>query len=152
MPDDPYERAQVLQWMFFEQYDHEPAIAVVRFLLAFSGRPEEFADRRAERTAAGYGALDAMERHLGRARVPRRRRHYARRHRALRVHARGATRAVSTSRYPAIRAWLERVAATPGTSRSTAEFRQVSDDRADVARRLPVDESLLFCHRAVSHL
>jgi glutathione S-transferase len=31
VPDDPYERAQVLQWMFFEQYKHEPAIAVVRF-------------------------------------------------------------------------------------------------------------------------
>jgi len=34
VPDDSYERAQVLQWMFFEQYDHEPAIAVARFWLA----------------------------------------------------------------------------------------------------------------------
>src|SRR5690242_12994455 len=64
VPADPYERAQVLQWMFFEQYDHEPAIAVVRFWLRYSGRPEAFADRRDERTAAGYRALDAMERHL----------------------------------------------------------------------------------------
>ena len=39
VPADPYERAQVLQWMFFEQYDHEPAIAVVRFWLAYSGEP-----------------------------------------------------------------------------------------------------------------
>ncbi len=39
VPDDRYERAQVLQWMFFEQYDHEPAIAVVRFLIAYSERP-----------------------------------------------------------------------------------------------------------------
>jgi glutathione S-transferase len=38
VPDDRYERAQVLQWLFFEQYDHEPAIAVVRFWLAYSGR------------------------------------------------------------------------------------------------------------------
>ena len=38
VPDDPYERAQVLQWMFFEQYDHEPAIAVARFWLEYSGR------------------------------------------------------------------------------------------------------------------
>ena len=37
MPEDRYERAQVLQWMFFEQYDHEPSIAVVRFLLAVLG-------------------------------------------------------------------------------------------------------------------
>jgi len=64
VPDDPYERAQVLQWMFFEQYDHEPAIAVARFWLGYSARPEEFADRLPERTAAGHRALAAMERHL----------------------------------------------------------------------------------------
>src|SRR5919201_3314091 len=65
VPDDRYERAQVLQWMFFEQYEHEPALAVVRFWLAYSGRPEAFADRLEERTKAGYRALAAMERHLG---------------------------------------------------------------------------------------
>src|SRR5918911_5702812 len=64
VPADRYERAQVLQWLFFEQYDHEPAIAVVRFWLSYSGRPEAFADRLEERQAAGYRALDAMERHL----------------------------------------------------------------------------------------
>src|SRR5580765_7054427 len=64
VPTDPYERAQVLQWMFFEQYDHEPSIAVVRFWLRYSGRPEAFADRVEERTAAGHRALAAMERHL----------------------------------------------------------------------------------------
>ena len=50
--------------MFFEQYDHEPAIAVARFWLAYSGRPEAFEPQREERTTAGYRALDAMERHL----------------------------------------------------------------------------------------
>src|SRR6476646_3001379 len=64
VPDDRFERAQVLQWMFFEQYDHEPSIAVVRFWVAYSGRPEAFADRLEERRAAGYRALDAMEREL----------------------------------------------------------------------------------------
>jgi glutathione S-transferase len=64
VPDDAYERAQVLQWMFFEQYDHEPAIAVARFWLTYSGRPEDFADRLEERTAAGHRALAAMEEHL----------------------------------------------------------------------------------------
>jgi glutathione S-transferase len=39
VPADPYDRAKVLQWMFFEQYDLEPAVAVVRFWLAYSGRP-----------------------------------------------------------------------------------------------------------------
>jgi len=64
VPEDLYARAQVLQWMFFEQYDHEPAIAVARFWLAYSGRPDDFADRLPERTAAGHRALAAMERHL----------------------------------------------------------------------------------------
>src|SRR3954451_16952715 len=42
VPEDPYDRAQVLQRMFFEQYALEPAIAVVRFWVAYSGRAEEF--------------------------------------------------------------------------------------------------------------
>ena len=45
VPADRYERAQVLQWQFFEQYEHEPSLAVVRFWLAYSGEPEAFADR-----------------------------------------------------------------------------------------------------------
>src|SRR5581483_10678706 len=64
VPSDAYERAQVLQWMFFEQYEHEPAVAVVRFWVAYSGRPEAFVDRLEERRAAGYRALAAMERQL----------------------------------------------------------------------------------------
>src|SRR3954468_16984913 len=46
VPEDPYERAQVLQWMFFEQYQLEPTIAVVRFWVAYSGRAEEFEPQR----------------------------------------------------------------------------------------------------------
>jgi glutathione S-transferase len=64
VPEDPYARAQMLQWMFFEQYSHEPYIAVVRFWVAYSGSPEKFADRVPERMTGGYTALDAMERHL----------------------------------------------------------------------------------------
>ncbi len=114
VPADPYERAQVLQWMFFEQYDHEPAIAVVRFWLAYSGRPEAFADRLVERTAAGYRALDALELGLdGRswlvgdgmtlADIAL----YAYTHVA---HEGG----FDLARYPAIRSWLDRVASQPG--------------------------------------
>jgi glutathione S-transferase len=114
VPSDPYERAQVLQWMFFEQYDHEPAIAVARFWLAYSGRPEEFADRLPERTAAGHRALAAMERQLdgraylvGDALTLADIALYAYTHVA---HEGG----FELERYPAIRAWLERVAAEPG--------------------------------------
>jgi glutathione S-transferase len=113
-PDDPYERAQVLQWLFFEQYDHEPAIAVVRFWLAYSGRPEAFADRLEERKAAGHRALAAMERHLGvRAFLVGERftigdiALYAYTHVA---HEGGFDLAL----YPSVRAWLELVAAEPG--------------------------------------
>ena len=114
VPEDRYERAQVLQWMFFEQYDHEPAIAVVRFWLAYSGRPDAFADRLEERTAAGYRALDAMERHLagpaylvGAGMTLADIALYAYTH----VAPEGG---FELERYPAIGAWLDRVAGEPG--------------------------------------
>jgi glutathione S-transferase len=65
VPDDRYERAQVLQWMFFEQYDHEPAIAVARFLIGYSQLPRDQYERRLPRLwADGARALEAMDRHL----------------------------------------------------------------------------------------
>jgi glutathione S-transferase len=114
VPDDRYERAQVLQWMFFEQYDHEPAIAVVRFWVAFSGRLEAFADRLEERRAAGYRALDAMERHIAR------REFFVGERPTLADIVLFAYTHVAPEggfdlgAYPAVRAWLERVAAIPG--------------------------------------
>jgi len=64
VPDDPFERAQVLQWLFFEQYDAEPNLAVARFWLVYSGRPEAMPDRLEEWHGNGNRALAAMERHL----------------------------------------------------------------------------------------
>ena len=65
VPGDNYERAQVLQWMFFEQYEIEPALAVVRFWLTYSGTPEKLApERRDELVKSGNRALAALERHL----------------------------------------------------------------------------------------
>ena len=114
VPDDPYERAQVLQWMFFEQYDHEPAIAVARFWLAYSGRPEEFAERLPERQAAGHRALAAMERHLeGRLFLVGERLTLA--DIALYAYTHVAHEGgVDLDSYPSVRAWLGRVAAEPG--------------------------------------
>ena len=48
VPAEKYERAQVLQWMFYEQYELEPALAVVRFWIAYSGRPEGLSEERRE--------------------------------------------------------------------------------------------------------
>ena len=64
VPDDPYERAQVLQWLFFEQDSHQPAIAGARFWLAYSGTPDRYRDQLPDRWRDGYAALDAMEGHL----------------------------------------------------------------------------------------
>ena len=69
----PTSAAQVLQWMFFEQYDHEPNIAVARFWLEYSGDPAQYADGLPALHEGGYKALGAMERRLDGTRVPRRR-------------------------------------------------------------------------------
>jgi glutathione S-transferase len=114
VPADRYERAQVLQWMFFEQYDHEPSIAVVRFWLAYSGRAHEFADRVPERTAAGYRALDALETGLvGRAWLVGSSMSLADIALYAYTHVAGEG-GFDLTRYPAILAWLDRVAAEPG--------------------------------------
>jgi glutathione S-transferase len=64
LPGDDYQRAQVLQWLFFEQYSHEPFIAVARFINKYLGLPD---DRRAEYEAkqgGGNKALAVMEQTL----------------------------------------------------------------------------------------
>jgi glutathione S-transferase len=115
VPADPYERAQVLQWMFFEQYDHEPAIAVARFLIGYSGRPRsDFEGVLPGKHAAGYRALDAMERHLdGRSWLVGDGMTLA--DIALYAYTQAAEEGeFDLGRYPAIRSWLARVAAEPG--------------------------------------
>ena len=113
VPEGPYERAQALQWMFFEQYTHEPHIAVARFWLTYSGEPERFERQKERLLAGGYAALDAMESRLDRreflvgdcysiADISL----YAYTH----VADEGG---FQLDRYPAIRDWLARVAAQP---------------------------------------
>ena len=61
---DPYEYAKVQQWQFFEQYSHEPFIAVARFIAKYLGLPD---DRRAEyesKQEGGHKALRIMEEQL----------------------------------------------------------------------------------------
>lgn len=64
LPNEPWQRAKILQWQFFEQYSHEPYIAVARYIAKYLGLPEE---RRAEfngKQQGGYQALNVMEQHL----------------------------------------------------------------------------------------
>ena len=119
VPDDPFARAQVLQWMFFEQYSHEPNIAVVRFWVFVGGGPPSPAELEARR-AGGYAALDAMERHLsGREFLVGER--YTIADIALYAYTHVADEGgFDLGRYSAIGGWLQRVAAQPGQVPITA--------------------------------
>ena len=61
-PEDSYTQADTIRWMCFEQYSHEPHIAVARFLLHLPDPPDP--KILAEKHERGYAALDVMERHL----------------------------------------------------------------------------------------
>ena len=63
LPEDRFERARVLQWLCFEQYDLEPTIAVVRFWVCFAKEPPAVAEIEARR-AAGQRTLAALDRAL----------------------------------------------------------------------------------------
>lgn len=66
LPGEAYDRAKVAEWLFWEQYSHEPYIAVCRFHMVYRGEPKE--TREAWRVERGEAALDAMNRGLdGRA-------------------------------------------------------------------------------------
>jgi glutathione S-transferase len=114
VPENRYLRAQVLQWMFFEQYDLEPAIAVVRFWVAYSGRPEVFEPERPARMKAGERVLRTLDEHLD-----------------VRQYVVGGSLTLadialygythvaeeggfSVDSYPGVCAWLARVASEPG--------------------------------------
>jgi glutathione S-transferase len=112
LPKDRYERAQVLQWMFFEQYSHEPNIAVLRFW-AHAGIEPNPRDAVAKFNG-GQAALGAMERHLrgreflvGDAPTVADLALYAYTH----VADEGG---FEMDRFTAISAWLGRIAALPG--------------------------------------
>ena len=114
LPDDPWARAQALSWMFFEQYSHEPYVAVARFICGWTPLDSP---RRADLPRLrerAHAALAVMERHLathawftgdryGIADI------------ALFAYTHCAPDGgIGLDAYPAIRAWLDRVSATPG--------------------------------------
>ena len=112
VPADKLERARVLQWMFFEQYDHEPAVAVARFWLTHD--VDYDADELGRRQAAGRRALGAMDRHLaGREYLVGERLSLA--DLALYAYPHVADEGgFELGEYQAVRDWLGRVAAEPG--------------------------------------
>lgn len=112
IPTDRLARARMLQWMFFEQYTHEPSVAVARFILQFLERADD--PRLPEKVAASYRALDVMEQHLA-ARSFFVDERYTLADIALYAYTHVAHEAsLDLTRYPAIRAWLARVRSQPG--------------------------------------
>jgi glutathione S-transferase len=113
-PPDRLGRARALQWMFFEQYSHEPYIAVARNWLSHLGLDDRRARELPEKQERGYRALEVMEGHLSNHRFFVGERYgiadialYAYTHCA---HEGG----FDLGRFPALRAWLTRVAGQPG--------------------------------------
>jgi glutathione S-transferase len=114
LPEDRFEKAQVLQWMCFEQYSHEPNIATARFWLHHSGVSEERRGAFAEKQRLGYAALGVMERHLSRHAyfVAER---YSIADIALYAYTHVADEGgFDLSDYAAVRSWLDRVRSQPG--------------------------------------
>ena len=107
-------KARVLEWQFFEQYNHEPTIAVRRYIEKFLGLP---ADRKAEydsKEDGAYRALNVMEKQLatqkylvGEA--------YSIADISLYAYTHVAHEgSINLAQYPSITGWLERVREQPG--------------------------------------
>jgi len=114
MPADRFECAQVLQWMFFEQYSHEPNIATIRSWLHDAGLNDERRAVLESKRKLGYDALRVMQSHLKERSwfVGER---YSIADIALYAYTHVADEGgFDMSGYPSIRAWLDRVRAEPG--------------------------------------
>lgn len=113
LPADRLERAQVLQWMFFEQYSHEPNIATVRYWITHDLLTPERQTLLEAKRVLGYAALDVMEQQLARHAyfVGDR---YSIADIALYAYTHVADEGgFDLTRFPAVRAWCERVRAQP---------------------------------------
>jgi glutathione S-transferase len=114
LPTDRWERAEVLQWMFFEQYSHEPYIAVARAWLHLFGLDEDRKRQLPQKQKLGYDALGVMERRLARHE------YFVGNEPSIADIALYAYTHVADeggfdlARFPAVRHWLERIRSLPG--------------------------------------
>ncbi len=115
VPTDPFERGLVYQWLFFEQYSHEPYIAVRRALKLYPERAREATPERLAATlAGGEKALSVMETQLKKTPFIAGD-HYTVADIALYAYTHEAhLGGFDMHKYPAVREWLERVAADKG--------------------------------------
>jgi len=114
LPSEPRLRTQVLQWQFFEQYSHEPYVAVARFIQLYQGMPAERRDEYAICQVRGHKALRVMEQQLSRTPYLVGE-HYSIADITLYAYTHVAHEGgFALTDYPAMRAWLARVASQPG--------------------------------------
>jgi glutathione S-transferase len=110
---DAMQRAQILQWMFFEQYSHEPYIATSRFIIKYLGNPADKQASLAEKSAGGHSALAIMEQQLlNHSHIAGDRYNIADIALFAYTHVAGEG-GFSLHDYPAIRAWIERIEERP---------------------------------------
>jgi len=113
LPLDPLEHAQVLRWMFFEQYTHEPNVASARYIIRYLGRPSEHEESLQRKIIDGHAALRIMDQHLASRQffVGER---YTIADIALYAYTHVAHEGdIDLSSYSAVRAWLERISLQP---------------------------------------
>ena len=113
LPSEPRLRTQVLQWQFFEQYSHEPYVAVARFIQLYQGLPEARRSEYEECHVRGHKALKVMEKQLQRTPYLVGE-HFSIADIALYAYTHVADEGgFDLAPYPAIRTWLARVASHP---------------------------------------
>lgn len=113
-PQDRWQRAQVMQWLFFEQYSHEPYIAVARFIMKYLPSDHERRLELPRLRERGYQALTVMEQHLNRYTffVGE---HYTIADIALYAYTHVADEGgFDLTRYVAVRGWLDKVRSQSG--------------------------------------
>ena len=114
LPPPGYSRSKVLEWMFFEQYSHEPYIATVRWWIHFLGKREEWREKIIEARKRGYAALGVMEQQLQKTPFLAGA-DYSIADIALYAYTHVADEGdYSLTDYPAVRAWLSRCQVQPG--------------------------------------
>ena len=116
IPSDPVQRAQMLGWMFWEQYNHEPVIAVRAALLSYPDRAAQATpERLADLLDSGHALLQVIEDALaGRDWLVGENVSLADLCLYAYTHTAGARGGYDMTRFPAIAAWLQRVEALPG--------------------------------------
>ena len=121
-PQDKYQQAQVMQWLFFEQYSHEPNIATPRFWITELKQADKYQEQIEQKRKLGYKALDVMEQHL-------KSRDYfvAERYTIADIGLYAYTHVAEEggfdlTKFSAILAWLKRIASQPNYIKITDSF------------------------------